>query len=91
MLTSPRGYEPSYEAYADKSVTQRGLELIVAACSHVEPAVAWRRVQFAGVDFLAAAIAAYSVIETEEYYRAAIADALEMAAAALAAPSVLTT
>ncbi|MEW9855640.1 TetR/AcrR family transcriptional regulator [Novosphingobium sp. M1R2S20] len=91
LLTSPRGYEPLDEVYADKPVTRRTLELIVAACSHVEPAVAWRRVQFAGVGFLAAAIAAYSVIETEEHYRAAIADALEMAAAALAAPAVPTT
>jgi len=91
LLTSPRGYEPLDEVYADKPVTRRALELIVAACSHVEPSVAWRRVQFAGVGFLAAAIAAYSVIETKEYYRAAIADALEMAAAALAAPAVPTT
>ena len=48
-------------------------------------------VEFAGVGFLAAAIAAHSVVETEQYYRAAIADALEMAAAALAVPAVPAT
>jgi AcrR family transcriptional regulator len=91
LLTTPHGYEPLDEVYADKPVTRRALELIVAACSHVEPPVAWRRVQFAGVAFLTAAIAAYSVVETEEFYRAAIADALQMAAAALAAPATSRT
>jgi len=91
LLTTPGGYEPLDEVYSDKPVTRRALELIVAACPHVEPAIAWRRVQFAGVAFLAAAIADYSVLETEEFYRAAIADALNTAAAALAAPAASAT
>lgn len=86
LLSTPRGWEPLDEIFADKPVTRRALEMIMAAMPHVEPAQAWRRVQYAGVAFLASAIGAYSVVDSDDFYRISIADALEMAAAALSAP-----
>jgi AcrR family transcriptional regulator len=87
LLTTPRGWEPLYAMHDDNEIARRTLELITDCNAPIPPPITWRRTLYAGVSLLASAVAACTAGESEEFYRAAVADAFEMAAAALAAPT----
>jgi AcrR family transcriptional regulator len=86
ILASRNGLERLDEAFSMMPVTRHLMELISIANHPVPAPITWRRMEYVALTVLTAGVSAYNTQDTPAYYQAALNDAFNMAAAALATP-----
>lgn len=91
LLSTPSGLALLDDVFNARPVARHLLELVVIANEGVPAPITWRRMQFAGIGTLTYCETAFNFRISDDLFEAALADALDMATAAISVPIMADT